>query len=260
MPSDSRAMAKQESGSSSMHSAARPDESNGTGVFMSLQPRARVARTVSSASGGAHNVVPLTRVSSATSRVLRARSTSRWHTLCNRLKGPRNLSFAALLATFAPQPSCTPSSCAATAGSEASRPESCAASSSARSVAAARSACTMASTTVAELSSFAKTDIARCRRASPTLSGCTMSDRRRKVLRMAAAPSLRSAGARPSAAKGFVARDSCSIRRSRSSTSAAKAVGRALYAERSRPRPVLTSERRLPTDSVRRRSSSQAIV
>mmetsp|Transcript_70246 Transcript_70246/g.139141 ORF Transcript_70246/g.139141 Transcript_70246/m.139141 type:complete len:430 (+) Transcript_70246:694-1983(+) len=245
-----------------MHSVTRLADSSGTGAFKSLQPNARVTRTGSAASVGAQIVVARTTVSTATSKVLRALSTSRGHTDCKWLRELWNLLSEARFACFAPHPSSTLSSCAATAGSETKRPVSLALSICARRRDAPASVVSIASTALAADSSFAKTATACCRKSVPTLSGCTTSDRFRNVLRIAAAPSARSAGATPSTAKGFAARATCSNSRSRSSSIEASLLGLALHDESSKPMlsHLLGSHMRPPADSTRSRSSVLAPV
>mmetsp|Transcript_88878 Transcript_88878/g.287471 ORF Transcript_88878/g.287471 Transcript_88878/m.287471 type:complete len:349 (-) Transcript_88878:1366-2412(-) len=259
MPSGSIATPTHTPGSSSTHSATRLADRSGVGDLRSLHPIARVTCTASSASAGVHSTVPRTTVSSASFSACRARSTSFGHAFCSRASGAWNFFSTACFVCLGPQPSRTPISFAATAGSAANRPPSTAASICASNSAATWSIPNMDSMAEAAASSLEKAPMARALSSSPTLSGCTTKESLRKTFRMEVFPSLRSFDPKPSVANGLEARAICTNNLSFSLAMACNSAGRALTDERCRL-PGAPSAKRQPADSMRNSSSWHAIV
>mmetsp|Transcript_32434 Transcript_32434/g.89701 ORF Transcript_32434/g.89701 Transcript_32434/m.89701 type:complete len:200 (+) Transcript_32434:885-1484(+) len=189
-----------------------------------------------------------------------ARSTSCRATFCSLLSDACNFS-AAFLAALAPQHSSTPNNFAATPGSAAREPSSQAQWILASVAAAAASADNIPSKASAAASSFEKTAVVCCRLASPTLSGCTIKDRRRKIRLSAAAPSLTSATVTPNTANELVARVTRHTSRPHSSEIAANSLAPALAAYRSSSAASqLPRATQPPSASARARSPLSASV
>mmetsp|Transcript_122942 Transcript_122942/g.244580 ORF Transcript_122942/g.244580 Transcript_122942/m.244580 type:complete len:240 (-) Transcript_122942:1141-1860(-) len=155
---------------------AAPTRASGT--FRSLQPRTCDAFTPCPAPESCQDGrTARTATSLATSKILRARSTSWRATCCNFRKGPSNSLSTALFATETVHPSLTLRSDAAVAGSASKRPSSCRRWIRARSTVAAASSWSIAVTASAAASSLEKTNVDSFRCDSSTLSGCTTRDR-----------------------------------------------------------------------------------